>query len=88
LSQNYPNPFNPTTTIKFSLPTAGVTKIEVYNILGELVSIPFEGMAAAGQNSIVWDGTNSHGENVSSGIYFYRLTADEYTDTKKMTLLK
>jgi len=88
LSQNYPNPFNPTTTIEFSLPTAGVTKIEVYNILGELVSIPFEGMAAAGQNSIVWDGTNSHGENVSSGIYFYRLTADEYTDTKKMTLLK
>ncbi len=88
LSQNYPNPFNPTTTIEFSLPTAGKTKIEVYNILGELVSTPFDGIAAAGANSIVWDGTNSKGQNVSSGIYFYRLTADEYTETKKMTLLK
>lgn len=88
LSQNYPNPFNPTTTIEFSLPTASKTKIEVYNILGKLVSVPFDGMAGAGENSIVWDGTNSHGQKVSSGIYFYRLTADEYTETKKMTLLK
>ncbi|MFH2047877.1 MAG: T9SS type A sorting domain-containing protein, partial [bacterium] len=88
LSQNYPNPFNPTTTIEFSLPTAGQAKIEVYNILGELVTTPFDGFAGAGENSIVWDGTNSSGQNVSSGIYFYRLTADEYTETRKMTLLK
>ena len=88
LSQNYPNPFNPTTTIQFSLPTSGQARIEIFNILGELVATPFNGVATAGENTVVWDGTNSAGQTVSSGIYFYRLTADTYTETKKMTLLK
>jgi hypothetical protein len=88
LHQNYPNPFNPTTTISFSLPAAGKAKIEVFNILGNLVATPFDGTAQSGLNEVVWDGRNSNGETVSSGIYFYRLSADNYNETKKMTLLK
>ncbi|RKX18141.1 MAG: hypothetical protein DRP35_09750 [Candidatus Zixiibacteriota bacterium] len=88
LNQNYPNPFNPSTTIKFSMAKAGQAKIEVYNILGKLVVTPFDGQVTAGANEITWDGTDKNGKTVSSGIYFYRLTADNYSETKKMTLLK
>ena len=88
LSQNYPNPFNPETNIDFSLAKAGQAKIEVFNILGELVSTPFDGVANAGQNRVIWDGTDGDGKSVASGIYFYRLTADNFSETKKMTLLK
>ena len=88
LHQNYPNPFNPTTTINFSLPTAGKAKIEIFNILGNLVATPFDGVAQSGLTAVVWDGKNTNGETVSSGIYFYRLSADNYNETKKMTLLK
>ena len=83
LKQNYPNPFNPRTTIEFSLPAAGKATVEIFNVLGELVATPFDGMAQSGANVIVWDGAK-----VASGIYFYRLTADNYTETKKMTLMK
>lgn len=88
LNQNYPNPFNPTTTISFSLPASGFAKIEIYNILGELVAIPFDGPASAGDNSVIWDGRNSTGSAVSSGVYFYRLTSGDYSSTKKMMMLK
>jgi hypothetical protein len=88
LNQNYPNPFNPTTTISFTLPVSSKAKVEIFNILGALVATPFDGSAQAGTNEVVWDGRNFAGETVSSGIYFYRLTADKYTETKKMTLLK
>jgi flagellar hook assembly protein FlgD len=88
LGQNYPNPFNPTTTISFVMPTTGKAMIEVYNVLGRLVSIPFDGIAQSGVNEVVWDGTNSTGEAVASGIYFYRLKTESFTETKKMTLLK
>jgi len=88
LAQNYPNPFNPTTTISFSLPSAGRARIEIYNILGRLVAVPHDGMSSAGINQVVWNGRNSAGKPVSSGVYFYRLTADNYTETRKMTLLK
>ena len=88
LDQNYPNPFNPSTTIKFSIAKAGQAKIEVYNILGGLVTTLFDGQVTAGVNEITWDGTDKNGKTVSSGIYFYRLTADNYSETKKMTLLK
>lgn len=88
LDQNYPNPFNPTTTINFSLPSAGQAKIEVFNILGRLIATPFDGMATAGENSVVWDGTDRSGDQVASGVYFYRLSADTYVETRKMMLLK
>jgi hypothetical protein len=88
LAQNYPNPFNPTTTISFSLPAKGQARIEIYNVLGKLVAVPFDGTVEAGDHQVVWDGKNVTGEAVASGVYFYRLTADKYTDTKKMMLLK
>lgn len=88
LNQNYPNPFNPATNISFTLPVAGKATVEVYNMLGEKVATIFNGQAQAGLNSIEWDGRNESGNSVASGIYFYRLTADKYTETKKMTLIK
>ncbi len=88
LSQNYPNPFNPTTTISFTLPTATNATVEIYNILGRLVAVPFDGVAQSGRNEVNWDGTNSAGQAVASGIYFYRLKTDAFVETKKMTLLK
>ncbi|MDH3889775.1 MAG: T9SS type A sorting domain-containing protein [candidate division Zixibacteria bacterium] len=88
LGQNYPNPFNPKTTISFVLPTSGKATIEVYNVLGRLVSTPFDGVAQSGVNEVIWEGTNSAGEAVASGIYFYRLKTEGFTETKKMTLLK
>jgi len=88
LDQNYPNPFNPTTTILFTVPATGHVKIEVFNILGRLIATPFDGEASIGSNQVVWDGRSSDGEMTSSGVYFYRLTADNYTETRKMMLLK
>jgi hypothetical protein len=88
LSQNYPNPFNPTTMLTFSLPASMTAKIEVYDVLGKLVATPYDGMASSGENRVVWDGKDLRGQSVASGVYFYRLTADKYTETKKMMLLK
>ncbi len=88
LDQNYPNPFNPTTTILFTMPATGHAKIEVFNVLGRLIATPFDGQATVGNNQVVWDGRSFSGEMTASGVYFYRLTADNYTETRKMMLLK
>ncbi len=88
LGQNYPNPFNPSTTISFSLPVAGNAKVEIYNVLGALVAVPFDGMATAGSTTVVWDGKDLNGQSVASGIYLYRLSAGAASETKKMMLLK
>ncbi|MBD3332782.1 T9SS type A sorting domain-containing protein [candidate division GN15 bacterium] len=88
LGQNYPNPFNPATTIEFALPVPGEVQLEVFNVLGQTVSTLHRGRLEAGYHSIVWDGTNETGETVASGVYFYRLTADDYTKSRKMLLLK
>ncbi len=89
LEQNYPNPFNPTTTISFSVPTASQVRLEVYNVLGKLVAVPYDGLAQAGQQEVVWDGRDLAGNSVASGVYFYRLTAaNGWTEARKMMLLK
>jgi hypothetical protein len=88
LEQNYPNPFNPETVIGFTMPVTGYAKVEVFNVLGRLIATPFDGTAQAGQNQVIWDGRDSNGEQTASGVYLYRLTADKYTETKKMMLLK
>lgn len=88
LGQNYPNPFNPTTTISFDIPKAGAVKLEIFNMLGQLVATPYNGAAQVGTIEIEWDATDNGGNKVASGIYLYRLTADNFTETKKMTLLK
>ncbi len=82
LMQNYPNPFNPSTTIEFALPVASNYSLKVYNVTGQEVA-SFSGHAEAGMQSVVWEA----GDN-ASGVYFYRLTADQFSQTKKMVLLK
>jgi Peptidase C10 family/FlgD Ig-like domain/Right handed beta helix region/Protein of unknown function (DUF1565) len=88
LAQNYPNPFNPITDISFSLPEASDVRLEIYNIMGQKVKTLVEGQMDAGYKTVVWDGKSNSGSSVASGIYFYRLTAGDYVNTKKMTLLK
>lgn len=83
LDQNYPNPFNPSTTIRYSIPTAGRVSLKVYNLLGQEVATIFEGTQAAGTYT-----TTFNAMNLSSGVYFYRLRAGQYSDVKKMVLIK
>ncbi|HOP07756.1 MAG TPA: T9SS type A sorting domain-containing protein [candidate division Zixibacteria bacterium] len=83
LSQNYPNPFNPITTIEFSLPRAGHTLLEVYNILGQRVVTLVDANLQAGSHQVEFDG-----DSQPSGVYFYRITSPEGSQTKKMMLLK
>ncbi len=93
LSQNYPNPFNPKTDIQFSVPRASTIQLNVYNILGEMVTSLASGDIVSGNYKVSWNGTNNHGQSVASGIYFYRLVvtsngAQQYVITKKMLLTK
>jgi hypothetical protein len=83
LSQNYPNPFNPTTTIKYSLTKSAYVTIEIYDLLGRKVETLFDAQEQAGYHQIIWNG-----DRVSSGIYFYRIQAGDFSETKKMLLLK
>jgi hypothetical protein len=87
VSQNYPNPFNPTTTIALSLPTASKWNLAIYNVAGQLVK-DFSGNDAAGNITVVWDGTDNNGASVASGIYFYKVVASNFSATKKMVLMK
>jgi len=87
LLQNYPNPFNPETEIGFILPVACEVKIRIFNVAGQLVR-EYEGEYSAGVHFITWDGTNLKGENVGSGIYFYRMEAGSFVQQKKMVLMR
>jgi hypothetical protein len=88
LAQNYPNPFNPTTTISFTIPNAGKVKIEVFNVLGQRVAVLLDDYREAGSYAIDWKSQDDAGRSVASGVYLYRLTAGEYTSTRKMMLMK
>ena len=89
LRNNFPNPFNPETTLKYDLPEAGDVKLEVYNMLGQVVRTLVNEHQTAGRYAVQWDATNGHGQSMSSGIYFYRVQVEgEFTDVKKMLLLK
>ena len=88
LYQNYPNPFNPTTTIRFALPTAGHVRLEVYNILGQIVETLIDDNLGVGYHTLVWDGDDAMGRPVASGIYFYRVVSGNYTQSRKMVLVK
>ncbi|MCP3685015.1 MAG: T9SS type A sorting domain-containing protein [bacterium] len=83
LSQNYPNPFNPTTTIRYALPQRSQVKLDIFNILGQKVETLVNNPSKAGEHSVSWDATT-----YPSGIYFYKMTIDGKTYTKRMTLLK
>ncbi|OGC90961.1 MAG: hypothetical protein A2W25_07715 [candidate division Zixibacteria bacterium RBG_16_53_22] len=88
LAQNYPNPFNARTMISFNLAQPGHVELSVYNIVGQRVSTLVSGEYDSGNYIITWDGRDSSGRVVSSGVYYYRLTANGLTKTLKMTMLK
>jgi len=83
LSENYPNPFNPSTTIQFSLPQAGFITLKIYNTLGEEIASLISEKLDAGTYTKNWNATD-----ISSGVYFYRLHAGSFVETKKLVLLK
>jgi len=83
LSQNYPNPFNPTTTIRYSIPQDSKVSLEVFSILGELVSTVVNEYQSAGKYTVSFNGSR-----FASGTYIYRLTANQNVITKKMVLIK
>jgi len=83
LNQNYPNPFNPSTTISFTIPTASIVSLKVFNVLGKEVATIINENKSAGNYSFNFNATG-----LSSGVYFYQLTTDNFTSTKKFTLMK
>ncbi len=88
LHQNYPNPFNPSTTIRYDIAEETHVALTVYDLMGkQIVSLVSESQAA-GVKTVVWDGTDASGSNVSAGVYFYRLTAGPFMMTKKMVVMK
>ena len=88
LYSNYPNPFNPSTIVSFDLPTASDVKLQIFNINGRLVRTLVDRHYAAGHAEVEWNGRNDAGEQVSSGVYMYRLQTGQFTQTKKMVLVK
>jgi hypothetical protein len=88
LHQNYPNPFNPSTTIEYEVPRPGTVELDIYNVLGQHVAKLLSDEQIPGRHSVVWNGRNDEGSEVSGGVYFYRLQAGSYFETKKLTLLK
>ncbi len=88
LEQNYPNPFNPSTTIEFNLPKPSHVTLRVYNILGQEVAELVNTTLSAGNKRIDWNGTDNNGRVVESGVYFYKISADDFAMTRKMMLLK
>lgn len=92
LLNNVPNPFNPTTAIEFNLPERNVVNLSIYDISGRVVRTLLSGELVAGfytgSQAIVWNGKDDSGNNVSSGVYFYRLRADGEDQTRKMVLVR
>ncbi len=88
LAQNYPNPFNPETRIDYVVAAPSNVRIEIYNMLGQKIRTLINDYRAAGDYTVTWHGTNDSGAQVASGVYLYKMTAGDYTETRKMTLLK
>lgn len=85
---NYPNPFNPSTVIRFEMPRAGHVRLDVYNVNGQLVVTLEDGYREAGAHEVLWNGKNSRGVTVGSGMYFYRLETAGRVTNEKMLLLR
>lgn len=88
LLQNYPNPFAPGTQIHFGLSKSTHVRLEIYNLMGQKVASLVDRKVEAGQHTVEWQGRDSNGRPVPTGLYFYRLTAGNFTSTRKMTLLR
>lgn len=88
LNGNYPNPFNPETNISFGIKEAVHVSLEIYNLKGQLVKNLVNDVKPAGNHVIVWNGKDNNGNSVSSGLYYYKMTAGKYSSTKKMIMMK
>ncbi|MCK9243148.1 MAG: T9SS type A sorting domain-containing protein [Candidatus Cloacimonadaceae bacterium] len=88
LQSNYPNPFNPSTTIAYSLPATGQVRISVYNMKGQKVKDLLNSEMLRGKHKVVWDGKDANNNNVSSGIYFFRLEIKGHSSVRKAMLMK
>lgn len=88
LQQNYPNPFNPTTRISYSLKTAGIATLHIYNVKGQCVKTLVNAEQKQGCHQIAWDGRNDQANALPSGVYYYRLTSEHQRITRKMLMLK
>jgi len=88
LNQNYPNPFNPTTTINYQLPKSSPVTLTIYNLLGREITKLVNETQSVGEHIVQWDGRDHDGNEVSSGVYLYRLTAGSFHRTSKMLLLR
>jgi hypothetical protein len=90
LHQNFPNPFNPSTSIRYYVGGDCPVKVslKIYNVAGQLVRTLLDDRKSPGEYQVIWDGNNESGQEVSSGMYFYKLQVSDYTETKKMVLLR
>ncbi|MDZ7374373.1 MAG: T9SS type A sorting domain-containing protein, partial [candidate division KSB1 bacterium] len=88
LAQNFPNPFNPSTTIAYELPKTTRVKVEVFDVLGRRVATLFDGVQEAGSHQVTWDGRTEAGEPAPSGVYLYKLSTPDYSQIRKMLLVK
>jgi hypothetical protein len=88
LKQNHPNPFNPTTTIEYYLPDSGPVMLDIYNASGRIIVRLVDSVQEKGNHSVEWNGRDSGGRGVSSGVYFYRITSNKNVQAKKMILLR
>ena len=88
LGAAYPNPFNPETTVEFTIPADGYIQIEIYNTAGQLVNSLVDDELSAGAYKSTWDAVDASGQQVSSGVYFYRMQSGEFSATRSVTLLK
>jgi len=88
LHQNYPNPFNPVTTLQYDLPEDAMVNITVFDMMGRVVRTLVNGQQSAGYKSLQWNATNNSGQPISAGLYIYTIQAGEFSQTKKMILLK
>jgi hypothetical protein len=83
LLQNYPNPFNPVTSIEYRFQKSSFVQLQIFDVMGNLIKNLFEGYLNAGEYKVTWDAGN-----YPSGTYFYKITAPEFSTTKKMVLIK
>ncbi|MCL5019305.1 MAG: T9SS type A sorting domain-containing protein [Patescibacteria group bacterium] len=88
LSQNYPNPFNPATTIEYKLLKESAIDLTIYNIIGQEIRKLVNMVQNAGVHTVVWDGRDNRGSAVTSGIYLYKIDVDNFSDTRKLVLLR
>ena len=88
LSQNYPNPFNPFTSIQFELPEEAYTQIAIYDLLGREMIKLVNDRFSAGYHEVTWNGKDSFGRTIPSGMYLYRMETNSFTNTKKLVFLK